>query len=84
MELDAPALLPEVREALAYGDALAISYYSASTDRVTDREIAPLRVFASDGHWYVDAWCDTAGDLRRFRVDRIGTPPRRRGRRAER
>ena len=31
------------------GDALAISYYSASTDRVTEREIAPLRLFASRG-----------------------------------
>ena len=72
VELDAPAHLGEVREALTSGSRLAISYYSASTDRVTDREIAPLRLFASDGHWYVDAWCDTAGDLRRFRVDRIG------------
>jgi proteasome accessory factor C len=72
VELDAPAHLREVREALTSRSRLAISYYSASTDRVTDREIAPLRMFASDGHWYVDAWCDTAGDLRRFRVDRIG------------
>jgi predicted DNA-binding transcriptional regulator YafY len=72
VELDAPAHLGEVREALASRRRLAISYYSASSDRVTDREIAPLRMFASDGHWYVDAWCDTAGDLRRFRVDRIG------------
>jgi proteasome accessory factor C len=33
--------------------------------------IAPTRVFAADGRWYVDAWCSSAGDLRRFRVDRI-------------
>ena len=73
MELDSPTLLPLVREAVADRRPLQISYYSASTDRVTDREIAPLRLFASEGHWYVDAWCQTAGDLRRFRVDRIGT-----------
>jgi proteasome accessory factor C len=24
-----------------------------------------------DGHWYVDAFCHRAGDMRRFRVDRI-------------
>ena len=71
MELDAPVLLPLVREAVADRRPLRISYYSASTDRVTEREIAPLRLFASEGHWYVDAWCRTAGDLRRFRVDRI-------------
>jgi proteasome accessory factor C len=71
VELDAPALLSVVREALTDRHPLRISYYSASTDRETEREIAPLRLFASEGHWYVDAWCQTAGDLRRFRVDRI-------------
>jgi proteasome accessory factor C len=71
VELDAPALLPLVQEALVERRPLLISYYSASTDRVSEREIAPLRLFASEGHWYVDAWCRTAGDLRRFRVDRI-------------
>jgi proteasome accessory factor C len=72
VELDAPAWLPLVREAAASGRRLAISYHSASTDRVSEREIAPRRVFAAEGHWYVDAWCGTAGDVRRFRVDRIG------------
>ncbi len=71
VELDAPALLPLVRQAVAEGTRLSISYYSASTDRVSEREITPLRLFASEGHWYVDAHCSTAGDLRRFRVDRI-------------
>ena len=71
VELDAPALLPVVRNALRDRHLLRLSYYSASTDRVTEREVAPLRLFASEGHWYVDAWCRTAGDVRRFRVDRI-------------
>jgi proteasome accessory factor C len=73
VELDAPPLLGVVQAAVDSGGSLAISYYSASTDRVTDREIAPLRLFASEGHWYVDAWCSLAGDQRRFRVDRIGS-----------
>jgi proteasome accessory factor C len=71
VELDAPELLPLVRDAVGDRRLLHISYYSASTDRVTERDVAPLRLFASEGHWYVDAWCQTAGDLRRFRVDRI-------------
>jgi proteasome accessory factor C len=72
VELDAPAWLPTVRDAAAQGTKLAISYYSASNDRETEREIAPLRVFTSEGHWYVDAHCELAQDIRRFRVDRIG------------
>lgn len=71
VELDTPAFLPLVREAVEARARLSVSYYSASTDRVTDRVIAPLRVFAAEGHWYTDAWCSAAGDVRRFRVDRI-------------
>jgi proteasome accessory factor C len=71
VELDAPPMLDLVKEAAANRESLAITYYSASTDRQTDREIAPHRVFASEGHWYVDAHCGLAGDVRRFRVDRI-------------
>jgi predicted DNA-binding transcriptional regulator YafY len=71
VELDAPVLLAVVRDATAARQRLAISYYSASTDRVTEREIDAIRLFASEGHWYVDAWCNMAGGVRRFRVDRI-------------
>jgi len=73
VELDAPAQLGVVGDAVASGGRLAISYYSASSDRLTDREIAPIRLFASEGHWYVDARCELAGDVRRFRVDRINS-----------
>ncbi len=71
VELDTPEFLPLVRDALDGSSRLSVSYYSASTDRVTERVISPTRLFAADGHWYVDAWCSSAGDLRRFRVDRI-------------
>jgi proteasome accessory factor C len=72
VELDAPALLAEVRAAAESGQRMQISYHSASSDRVTEREITPRRVFASEGHWYVDAMCSLARDVRRFRIDRIG------------
>ncbi len=71
VELDEPPLLAVVRQAADTGATLAVTYYSASTDRQTDRRITPVRVFAAEGHWYVDAHGDLAGDVRRFRVDRI-------------
>ena len=73
VELDAPEHLAVVGAALAEGRQLAITYYSASSDRLSERTIVPLRLFAAEGHWYVDAWCTRAGDQRRFRVDRIGS-----------
>jgi proteasome accessory factor C len=71
VELDAPPLLALVRSAVDSHRSLAVTYYSASTDRVSERRITPIRLFSSEGHWYVDAWCDTADGVRRFRVDRI-------------
>ena len=71
IDLDAPPMLSIVRDAASAKQWLAITYYSASSDRRTEREIAPLRVFGSEGHWYVDAACSLAGDVRRFRIDRI-------------
>jgi len=35
--------------------------------------VEPLQVMTIDGHWYLDAYCHRAGDMRRFRVDRIGS-----------
>ena len=72
VELDAPELLDSVRAALESGERLSISYYTASTDQTGDRTITPRRLFASEGHWYVDAWCEVTDGIRRFRVDRIG------------
>ncbi len=40
---------------------------------MTDRRILPLRLFGSEGHWYVDAWCESVAGVRRFRVDRINS-----------
>jgi proteasome accessory factor C len=76
VELDTPPFLPLVAEALESGSGLAVSYYSASTDKVTEREIRPLRMFGSEGHWYVDALCASAGGIRRFRIDRINAAAR--------
>ena len=71
IELDDPPMLGVVRTALETGSQLQIEYYSASSDEVSSRRVDPLRLFAGDGHWYVDAHCYKAGDERRFRVDRI-------------
>jgi len=72
VELDTPDQLDTVRDALGTGQRLTISYYSASTDQTGERTVTPRRLFASEGHWYVDAWCEVADGVRRFRVDRIG------------
>lgn len=73
VELDTPALLDVVRHAVDRGERLGITYYSASTDQTAERTVTPRHLFASEGHWYVDAWCEVADGMRRFRVDRIAS-----------
>jgi proteasome accessory factor C len=73
VELDKPPLIDAVRTALASSERLVINYYTASTDQTGERTITPRHLFASEGHWYVDAWCEVADGVRRFRVDRIAT-----------
>jgi len=73
VELDTPDHLDAVRSALDARERLTITYYSASTDQTALRTVTPKRLFASEGHWYVDAWCEEADGVRRFRVDRIAT-----------
>ncbi|HXZ62636.1 MAG TPA: WYL domain-containing protein [Acidimicrobiales bacterium] len=71
LDVDAPEHLGVVRQAAEEGRSLDIDYLSGSRDEVTSRTVEPVQVVTIDGHWYLDAWCHRAGDMRRFRVDRI-------------
>ena len=71
LDVDAPAHLTAVREAAEQGRALELDYLSGSCDELTTRRVDPAEVVIIDGHWYLDAYCHRAGDMRRFRVDRI-------------
>lgn len=66
-----PDRLGQVRDAVDAGRALEITYYSATRDRTSTRVVDPMRVVMVGGYGYLEAWCRTAGAVRRFRVDRI-------------
>ncbi|MEM9134374.1 MAG: WYL domain-containing protein [Actinomycetota bacterium] len=63
--------LDELRSAVADGEQVRIVYYSYGRDDRSERVIAPWRVFADAGSWYVQGWCSKADGERVFRVDRI-------------
>lgn len=64
-------ILDQLRLAAAESTEVEIVYYSYNRDARTERQVAPWRVFADSGNWYVHAWCHTAEGERIFRVDRI-------------
>ena len=63
--------LAALDDAMADGRVLHIGYFSHARNESTERDIEPLRRFATEGAWYLDAYCRSSGDSRVFRVDRI-------------
>ncbi len=58
-------------KALLNGKKIAITYYSFNEDYSSDRTIQPLGLGINDRYLYLRGYCDTACDLRTFRMDRI-------------
>lgn len=58
-------------KALLNRKKIAITYYSFNEDYSSDRTIQPLGLGINDRYLYLRAYCDTACDLRTFRMDRI-------------
>ncbi|MEO1057651.1 MAG: WYL domain-containing protein [Actinomycetota bacterium] len=71
LELDRPALVDELAEAVAAAREFEITYYSPASDATTQRRVVPRHLFADGGHWYVLADDDRSGGRRTFRIDRI-------------
>ncbi len=63
--------LAALRRAVDAGVEVEIDYYSYGRDERSTRRIAPWRVAATGGAWYVEAYCHLAEGERLFRIDRI-------------
>lgn len=68
-----PGLLSTVRQALEAGQRLEIDYATQSRDERAHRQVDPLRLFTSQGHQYLEAWCLREQDVRVFRLDRMSS-----------
>jgi proteasome accessory factor C len=63
--------LAVLQQAAAEGHSVEIDYYSYGRDAQEVRRVDPWRVQASQGQWYLEAWCHRSEAERVFRVDRI-------------
>ena len=63
--------LAQVREALAGGRRLHLTYFVPTRDETTERDVDPMRVLMVDGRWYLEGWCRRAEEVRLFRLDRV-------------
>ncbi|WP_043481638.1 helix-turn-helix transcriptional regulator [Arthrobacter sp. SPG23] len=65
------AHLATIRQAIADGLQLHLTYFSAQRDSMSERDVDPLRLYSLDNTWYFEAYCHSARGLRNFRLDRI-------------
>jgi proteasome accessory factor C len=64
-------VLARVREALAGGRRVHLSYYVPGRDEATERDVDPMRVLVVAGRTYLEGWCRRAEAVRVFRLDRV-------------
>lgn len=61
----------QVAAALLNGMRLLLSYHGRERGRRTRRRVHPYRLIHYRDNWYLVAWCERAGALRTFSLDRI-------------
>src|SRR5215475_9349247 len=64
-------LLDQIRDALARGRRLHLSYYVPGRDEATERDVDPMRLLVVEGRTYLEGWCLSAEAVRLFRLDRV-------------
>ena len=60
----------DLDRAIAERRRVWLRYYSPARDRLTEREVDPVRLFTV-GRTYLEAWCRLSEDRRTFRLDRV-------------
>ena len=65
------AILDTVRHAIGRRAQLHLVYLSPQRDKVSERDVDPLRLYSLDNTWYFEAFCHSAQGLRNFRLDRV-------------
>lgn len=71
LERDGDEVLRLLREALDASRRVHLRYVVPSRDEMTERDVDPMRLLNTEGHWYLEGWCHRAQDVRMFRLDRV-------------
>ena len=66
-----PPATAAIAAAVDAAERVRITYWSASAEASSERDITPRRVFLDRGRWYVVADDHRSGESRIFRIDRI-------------
>lgn len=64
-------MLNDLQQAVARNQVMEIEYYSAYSEKTTERLIEPVGLYHYGSGWHLIAFCQTRQDYRDFRIDRI-------------
>jgi predicted DNA-binding transcriptional regulator YafY len=65
------AVVDLARRAATNAERLRLSYAGEGSDAASERTVQVHEVVHWEGKFYLIAWCELAGDWRRFRADRV-------------
>ncbi|MFI0409042.1 helix-turn-helix transcriptional regulator [Actinomadura sp. 3N508] len=60
-----------LRDAIARGRRVHLTYYVPARDENTERDVDPMRLLVVEGNTYLEGWCRRAEAVRLFKLDRI-------------
>lgn len=63
--------LATVRDALRTKRVVNVCYRSGSSDDAQERRVRPYGLVYSSGQWYIVGYCESSGEVRHFRLDRV-------------
>ncbi|TDB95024.1 WYL domain-containing protein [Actinomadura sp. 7K534] len=64
-------VLGRLRDAIAGGRRVHLTYYVPARDENTERDVDPMRLLVVEGNTYLEGWCRRAEAVRLFKLDRI-------------
>lgn len=71
VDMEEPYFLETLRNAANEHRKVDISYFSFSSERISQRIVDPYLVFLESGKWYIRGYCHLTSEIRHFSVGRI-------------
>ena len=71
LALEAPQGLAALSQAIVERREVDLDYFTSSRNETEKRRVQPHELFSHRGQWYLQAHCQSRGDVRLFRLDRI-------------
>ena len=71
LALEAPQGLAALSQAIVERREVDVDYFTSGRNQTEARRVQPHELFSHRGQWYLQGHCQSRGDVRLFRLDRI-------------